>query len=111
MKFDWVLFVGISVIGPFFGGMICAFLEKSITGEVRRTSKTKKKRSAVALISIALSFIATEEIVSLISQTYFQEFYVLTRIFTIATGIAVYLFIQSVIYAILIIRSQGLSGD
>ena len=105
MKFDWVLFIGISVIGPYFGGMICAFLEKSIKGEVRRTSRSKKKRSAVALISIALSFIATEKIVSLISQIYFQEFYIPMRVFTIATGVAVYLFLQSVIYTILIIRS------
>jgi hypothetical protein len=105
MKFDWVLFLCISVIGPYFGGMICAFLEKSMTGGVRRNGKSRKKRSVAALISIALSFIATEQIVGLISQIYFQEFYVLMRVVTITTGVAIYLFLQSVIYAMLIIRS------
>lgn len=105
MNFDWVLFIGIAVIGPYFGGMICAVLEKGITGDPRHDNRFRKKRTTVALISIALSFIATEEIVGLISQIYIQKFHILVRVFTIATGIAIYLFFQAFLYAILIRKS------
>lgn len=105
MNFDWVLFLGIAIIGPYFGGMICALLEKGITGEARHDNKFRKKRTTVALISIAFSFIATEQLASLINQIYVQRFHVLVRVLTIATGIAIYLLFQAFIYAILIRRS------
>ena len=58
MAFDWLLFLGISIIGPFFGYKICSALEKKVTGAVRKEMKYRKKRIKTTLFSIAISYIA-----------------------------------------------------
>jgi hypothetical protein len=32
MEFDLILFIAIAIIGPIFGGKMCAVLEKKVTG-------------------------------------------------------------------------------
>ena len=44
MKFDLILFIAIAIIGPIFGGKMCAVLEKKVTGKVRHGYEFKIKR-------------------------------------------------------------------
>ena len=55
MKFDWILFSAIAIVGPAFGGKISALLEKKLTGEVRHDNEFKIKRMKSNLISIAIT--------------------------------------------------------
>ena len=105
MAFDWLLFLGISLIGPFFGNKICAGLEKKMTGEIRREIKFKKLRVTTALFSIAISYIVTQPIVSLIHENVSQDLGPLTGVLSIVIGVNLYLILQRVIYRIALLRS------
>jgi hypothetical protein len=61
MHFDSILFIGIAIIGPYFGGKMCALLEKKVTGKVRFEMEFKNKRLISVLIAIAGSYIGTVE--------------------------------------------------
>ena len=104
MEFDWILFLGISIIGPYLGGKMCAALEKKVTGEVRREIKYRKKRLRSNLISIAISYIVTVEIIGLINGNAYQDLDLLIRALSIGIGLSIYLLLQRIIYRISILN-------
>ena len=105
MEFDWILFLGISTIGPYFGCKMCAALEKKMTGEVRMEIEYKKKRMRSALISIVISYIVTGKIISLINENAYQDLDLLIRALSIVIGVSIFLLLQRIIYRISIINS------
>jgi len=100
MEFDWVLFLGISIIGSYFGGKMCAVLEKKVTGEVRFESEFRTKRVITTFISIVLSYMATIEIINRINEHVSQDIDLLLKILSLIIGVNIYLLIQRVIYRI-----------
>jgi hypothetical protein len=102
MEFDWLLFLAIAIVGPAFGSKMCAVLEKKLTGEVRRDIEFKKKRTMASLISIALSYIFTFQIMSSLGGEANHDLNWLTRLISLAIGINVYLLLQHIIYRFLI---------
>ena len=106
MEFDWLLFLCISIIGPYFGSKMCAAMEKKVTGEVRFEDNFRKKRMKTTLISIVLSYIATLRIMVLIHENVAQDLSsILMRVLSILLGATVYLVFQRVTYRILLINS------
>ena len=104
MKFDWILFLGISIIGPYLGCKMCAALEKKMTGEVRMEIKYRKKRLRSNLISIAVSYIVTVQIIGLINGNAYQDLDLWIRALSIGIGISIYLCLQGIIYRISILN-------
>lgn len=106
MSFDWILFLGISVIGPYFGGKICAALEKRVTGKVRKELEFRNKRVKSTLISIALGYITTLQIMSKIPWK--ADHYSDSSIsaLSVLIGVCIYLVIQMILYQILLLKSK-----
>jgi hypothetical protein len=102
MAFDWILFLGISLIGPYFGGKVCAALDKRYTGKVRHDPEFRNKRAKSALVSIAASYIVTVLLKSKFLRriNHYPELWITAL--TVLTGVLVYLLIQKIIYQILI---------
>jgi len=100
MEFDWTLFLGISIIGPYFGRKMCAAIEKKVTGEVRMGTEFRKKRMKSTLISIAVSYVATQQIIGLIDKNVSQGLDLLMRVLSVVIGVSIYLLLQRVIYRI-----------
>ena len=98
MEFDWILFLSISILGPFLGSRLCADLEKRITGEVRREIEFKKKRVKSTLISIALGYIMAGQLIGQVRGKIFVESELSIRLLSIMVGVAVYLLFQRVSY-------------
>ena len=80
-------------------------MEKKLTGEVRKEMKYKKLRLHTALFSIAISYIVTQPIVSLIHENVSQDLGPLTGVLSIVIGVNLYLILQRVIYRIALLRS------
>jgi len=98
MQFDWVLFLIISIIGPFFGAKMCAAMERTVTGEVRRELEFKKKRARSTLLSIAFSYIVTTQIMGTISERITQDSDLMMRALSMIIGINLFLVFQRFIY-------------
>jgi uncharacterized membrane protein len=108
MEFDWILFSAIAIVGPAFGGKMSAVLEKKLTGEVRHENEFKIKRMNSNLISIAISYIMTFQIVKIICE---KTNYVLDwniRLLSMAVGISIYLLIHHIIYRVLLRNNQAI---
>ena len=106
MTFDWILFLGIAIIGPYFGAKMCAAMEKKVTGEVRFEDKFRRKRMKSTLISIVFSYIATIQIMVLIYANVSQALGpMLMRGLSILIGVNIYLIFQRIIYRILLIKA------
>ncbi len=106
MGFDWILLLAIAIIGPVFGGIMCAVLEKKVTGKVRHDNKYKIKRMKSNLISIAISYIVTFQIVSLICRKTNHDLDWIIRALSIAMGISIYLLLNRIIYRVLLRNYQ-----
>lgn len=98
MQFDWILFLGISIIGPFFGAKMCAAMERSVTGEVRREIEYKKKRARSTLLSIAFSYIITTQIMIAVGVKVSQDSALIMRVLSMIIGIFLFLIFQRIIY-------------
>ena len=106
MSFDWILFLGISIIGPYFGGKMCAAMEKKIAGGVRSEARFRKKRMRSALLAIVISYIVTIQIMVRIDQYVAQDLgSIFMRGLSILIGVNVYLIFQRMIYRILLLRA------
>jgi mannitol-specific phosphotransferase system IIBC component len=110
MEFDLILFIAIAIIGPIFGGKMCAVLEKKVTGKVRHGNEFKIKRMKSNLISIAISYIATFQITSLIYGKITHALDWVIRALSIAMGISIYLLLHRSIYRILIRNYQDFAN-
>ena len=106
MGFDWVLFLGISFVGPYFGGGMCARLEKKVTGEVRLDDVFRTKRMISSLISIVLSYMVTHLIIIQINERTSQDLELLIRVLSVIIGVSIYLCFQMTIYRILIRKDK-----
>jgi hypothetical protein len=104
MQFDWVLFLAISVLGPYFGSKLCAALEKAVTGKVRNEKEFRSKRIKSTLFSIAISYLSTVKIIKIISENTSLDIALLTTGMSIVIGVVVYLCVQRVIYRILLLN-------
>ena len=104
MEFDWILFLAISVVGPLFGSKVCAALEKRVTGKVRNESVFRSKRIKSTLFSIAISYLATTKIITIMSENYSPDPPLLKRGLSIAIGVVIYLIVQRAIYRILLLN-------
>jgi hypothetical protein len=102
MNFDWVLFLSIAIAGPVFGGKMSAFLEEKVTGRVRHDNEFRIKRTKSNLISIAISYIVTFQIVSLIYGKTNHDLDWIIRVLSIAVGISIYLLVHRIIYRVLL---------
>ena len=98
MEFDWILFLAISIIGPVFGNRLCTELEKRVTGEVRKEIEFKNKRVKSTLISIALGYIITMQLMDRIEGKLFLDSELAIRLLSIIIGVIVYLLFQRVSY-------------
>ena len=98
MEFDWILFLSISVIGPFFGNRLCTELEKKVTGEVRKEIEFKNKRVKSTLISIALGYVITMQLMDRIEEKLILDSDLAMRLLSIIIGVIVYLLFQRVSY-------------
>jgi hypothetical protein len=106
MEFDWVLLFTIAIVGPIFGGKMCAVLEEKITGKVRHSNEFKIKSMKSNLISIALGYIVTVMIVNLICEKTNYDLGLIIRAFSIAIGMGIYLFFHRIIYRVLLKNYQ-----
>ncbi|MFC1825996.1 hypothetical protein ACFLYZ_01220 [Thermodesulfobacteriota bacterium] len=106
MDFDLILFFAIAVAGPAFGGKMCAVLEKKVTGKVRHDNEFKIKRMKSNLISIAISYIVTFQITSLIYGKITHDLDWVIRALSIVMGISIYLLLHRSIYRFLIRNCQ-----
>lgn len=102
MEFDWILFLAISIIGPFFGNRLCTELEKRVTGEVRKEIEFKNKRVKSTLISIAFAYVITMPIMDRIEEKLFLDSELAIRLLSIIIGVIVYLLFQRVSYRFLL---------
>ena len=98
MKFDWILFLAISIIGPVLGNRLCTELEKRVTGKARKEIEFKNKRVKSALISIGLSYVITMPIMDRIQEKLALDSELAVRILSIIIGVIVYLLFQRVTY-------------
>jgi hypothetical protein len=87
MHFDQILFIGTAIIGSYFGGKMCALLEKKVTGKVRFGMEFKTKRVISVLISIAGSYIATVEIMNRITGNVTPYPDLIWRIASVVVGV------------------------
>jgi len=108
MKFDWILFSAIAMVGPAFGGKISALLEKKLTGEVRHDNEFKIKRMKSNLISIAISYIVTFQIVKIICEKTNYDLDLVIRTLSIVMGISIYLFFHRIIYRVLLRNNKDI---
>lgn len=98
MEFDWVLFLAISLIGPLLGNRLCTELEKRVTGEVRREMEFKNKRVKSTLISLALGYIITMQLMHRLETKISLDNDLTIRILSIIIGVIIYLLFQRVTY-------------
>ncbi len=105
-----ILFIAIAITGPIFGGKMCAMLEKKVTGKVRHGNEFKIKRMKLNLISIAISYIVTFQITSLIYGKITHDLDWVIRTLSIATGIGIYLFLHRIIYRVLLRNYQDFAS-
>lgn len=104
MQFDWILFLAISILGPYFGSKLCAALEKAVTGKVRNEKEFRSKRIKSTLFSIAISYLLTAKVMGLISENTTLDMILLRTLLSILIGVVIYLFVQRVIYRILLLN-------
>lgn len=104
MQFDWILFLAISVLGPFFGSKMCAALEKTVTGKVRNEKEFRSKRIKSTLFSIAISYLSTVKVVKIISENLAMDIPFFRTGLSIVIGVVIYLIVQRAIYRILLLN-------
>jgi len=104
MEFDWILFLAISIVGPLLGSQMCAALEKRVTGKVRKERIFRSKRIKSTLFSIAVSYLATIKVLTLISENVSLDPPLLKRVLSIVIGVIIYLIVQRAIYRILLLN-------
>ena len=104
MQFDWVLFLAISILGPYFGSKMCAALEKTVTGKVRNEKEFRSKRIKSTLFSIAISYLITAKVIRLISESTTLDMTFLRTGLSIIIGVVIYLIVQRAIYRILLLN-------
>ena len=104
MQFDWVLFLAISILGPYFGSKMCAALEKTVTGKVRNEKEFRSKRIKSTLFSIAISYLSTVKVVKIISENLAMDIPFFRTGLSIVIGVVIYLIVQRAIYRILLLN-------
>jgi hypothetical protein len=85
-----------------------AMLEKKVPGKVRHSNEFRIKRTKSNLISIAISYIVTFQIVSLIYGKTNHDLDWIVRVLSIAVGISTYLLVHRIIYRVLIRKNQDI---
>ena len=110
MEFGWLLLFAIAIVGPVFGGKMCAVLEEKVTEKVRHSNEFKIKHMKSNLLSIALSYIVTLMIVNLICEKTNYDLNLILGTLSIATGIGIYLFLHRIIYRVLLRNYQDFAS-
>lgn len=100
MEFDWILFLGISIVGPLFGGKMCTILEVKITGDVRDEIAFKKKKIKSAIISIGIAFVLTGKIMTVIKESPYGNSDIVLKILSIVIGVNIFLIVLRILYRI-----------
>lgn len=98
MEFDWILFLSISIIGPYFGSRLCTQLEKRVTGEVRKETEFKNKRVKSTLISIALGYVVTLQLMHRLEAKIVLNSDISIKVLSVIIGVILYLLFQRVSY-------------